>query len=344
MKNILLLLLVLNCFFFTGQSQDIHFSFAEANPLVLNPALAGVNYVREATVNYRSQWSSLGDPYKTTTAGFQSRIPNKRRNSGNTLALGVQFVNDRAGNPGIVSNSFSLVIADHVRISRESKLGVGLTIGLCQRAIRQPDGQWASQYNGVAFDASLGSGESFDNIEYRFADAGMGILYSYGRRGGTLAKNEDLLINAGLSVYHLNRPGNSFFDDSDERLPIRYSLFANADISIPGFDGAVMPGIYLHRQADFSELLLGAYYKFKLITDTRYTGFTKPLSLSVGMFGRIGDAAIAKMMLDWDQYSFGYAFDFNTSGLNPYSNGNGAHEIFLRFIMPETRPTRSSRF
>lgn len=344
MKKSFLLSLTLHCFFFTAHSQDIHFSFAENNPLVLNPALAGANYVREATVNYRSQWSSLGDPYKTTTVGFQSRILKKRRNSGNTLALGVQFVNDRAGNPGIVSNSFSLVIADHVRLSRDSKLGVGLILGLGQRAIRQPGGQWASQYNGVSFDPSVGSGESFDNIDYRFADAGMGILYSYGRRGGTLAKSEDLLINSGFSVYHINRPMNSFFDDGSERLPMRYSLFANAEIAIPGVDGAVMPGIYIHRQADFSELLMGGYYKFKLIADTRYTGFNKPLSLSVGLFGRIGDAAIAKMMLDWDQYSFGYAFDFNTSGLNPYSNGNGAHEVFLRFIMPESRPTRSSRY
>lgn len=344
MKKLHLLLMVIGFLPFSTRSQDVHFSLAENNPLVLNPALAGANFVREATLNYRSQWSSLGEPYKTTTVGFQSRIPNNRGRGGNILACGVQFVNDRAGDPGIVSNSFSLIIADHVRLSRESKLGVGLSIGLGQRAIRQPEGQWASQYNGAGFDPSLGSGEFFDNIEFRFADAGMGILYSYERRGGTLARSEDLLINAGLSVYHINRPGNSFFDDSDERLPVRYSLFANADIAIPGADGAVMPGIYIHRQADFREFLIGAYYKFKLIADTRYTGFNKPLSLSVGLFGRIGDAAITKLMLDWDQYSFGYAFDFNTSGLNPYSNGNGAHEVFLRFIMPEIRPTRSSRY
>jgi len=253
-------------------------------------------------------------------------------------------VNDRAGNPGIVSNGFSMVIADHVRLSNESKLGVGISIGYGQRSLRQQNGQWASQYNGVNFDPSLSSGEFIDNLEYRFADIGMVVLYSYGRRGGTLAKSDDRFLNAGLSVYHINRPGNSFIGDEGDRLPMRYSLFVNAEIAVNAVDGALMPGFYYHRQANFSELLVGSYYKFKLIDETRYTGFYKPLSLSLGLFGRIGDAAIVKMIIDWDQYSFGYAYDINTSGLSAYTNSNGAHEVFLRFILPETKPMRTLRY
>ena len=66
-------------------------------------------------------------------------------------------------------------------------------------------------------------------------------------------------------------------------------------------------------------------------------------SVSFGLFGRLKDAAILKLMLDWDQYSFGYSFDFNTSGLNEYSSGFGANEIFLRFRMSEGGPSRFSR-
>ncbi len=82
--TLILLLSCLPCI-----SQDIHFSFAERNPLVLNPAFAGANYKKEATLNYRNQWSSLGDPITTTTLGFHSRITAERRNSGNTLAIGI---------------------------------------------------------------------------------------------------------------------------------------------------------------------------------------------------------------------------------------------------------------
>ncbi len=325
-------------------AQDIHFSFAENNPLVLNPALAGANYTKEATLNYRNQWSSLGSPFKTTTAGFSSRIASQKRNATNTVAWGVQFINDRVGDPGMLGNAASLVLADHIQLGSESKLGVGLSFGIGQRALRQTEGQWASQYNGVTYDPSAPSGEAFENLDFRFADAGLGILYTYGRRGGTLARSEDLVINTGVSAYHVNRPNSSFIREGDERLPVRYSAFANAEIAIADRDAAVLPGLYYHRQGAFQELLLGASYKLKVISDTRYTGFNKPLAFSLGLFGRWQDAAVAKLRLDWDQYSFGYAYEFNTSRLNPYTNGTGAHEIFLRFIVPDSRPLRSSRY
>lgn len=329
---------------FASPAQDVHFSFAGSNPMVLNPALAGANYNKEATLNHRRQWGSLGEPFTTTTAGFSSRIPNQKRSASNNFALGFQFLNDKAGEPSIVSNSFSLVLADHLRIGENSTLGAGMMIGFGQRSLQQATGQWATQYNGMAYDPSLSSGETLDNLEFRFVDAGIGMVYAYGRRGGTLARTEDLTFNVGVSLYHVNRPNFSFFREQEDKLPLRLSVFTNAEIAIASMDAALMPGFYFHRQGNFTEVLLGSFYKLKIIKDTRYTGFNKPLAISLGLFGRIGDAAVIKMLLDWDQYSLGYAFDFNTSGLNNFSGGNGAHEIFLRFTSPFSRPTRLSRY
>jgi type IX secretion system PorP/SprF family membrane protein len=341
-----LLLLIIGCLYIHAniEAQDIHFSIAASNPIVLNPALAGANYNKEATLNYRSQWGSLGEPYKTTTAGYSARLQNKKRNASNNFALGVQFVNDKAGDPSIVNNSFSVVLADHLRVGTNSTLGVGMMLGLGQRSIRQSQGKWASQYNGTAYDPSLSSGEGLNNLDFRFVDAGVGMVYAYGRRGGTLARNEDKAFNVGVSVYHVNRPNYSFFKEQEDRLPVRISAFANAEFAVEAMDAAVLPGIYFHQQGNATEILLGSFYKFKLMKDTRYTGFNKALALSVGLFGRLGDAAIVKMMLDWDQYSFGYAFDFNTSRLNNSTNGFGANEIFLRFTAPFSRPSRGSRY
>jgi len=338
---------LLICFFLflsiISNAQDIHFSFAERNPLVLNPALAGANFKKEATLNYRNQWSSLGDPITTTSLGFYSRLTKQRRNIGNTLALGLQFVNDKAGNPTISSNSFSFILADHIQISNESKIGVALSAGYAQRAIRINDGQWATQYNGTAYDPSLGSGESLETTEFRYLDLGAGIVYTFIESGRTFSQSESRIINVGLSAYHLNRPNNSFYDLNTDRLPVRVSAFASAELGIPGTNGAVLPGVYYHQQGSANQLLVGALYKFRITDDTKYTGFNKPLSVSFGLFGRLKDAAILKLMLDWDQYSFGYSFDFNTSGLNEYSSGFGANEIFLRFRLPEGGPSRFSR-
>jgi type IX secretion system PorP/SprF family membrane protein len=326
-----------------SNAQDIHFSFAERNPLVLNPALAGANFKKEATLNYRNQWSSLGDPITTTSLGYYSRLTKQRRNIGNTLALGIQFVNDKAGNPSISSNNLSFVLADHIQISNESKIGVAISAGYAQRAIRIEDGQWATQYNGSVYDPSLGSGESLETTEFRYLDMGVGLLYTYIEGGRMFSQTDKRLINVGVSAYHINRPNNSFFAVNTDRLPVRYSAFASAEIGIESTNGAFLPGVYYHQQGSSNQLLVGALYKFRITDDTRYTGFNKPLSVSFGVFGRLKDAAILKMMLDWDQYSFGYSFDFNTSGLNEYSSGFGANEIFLRFRLPEGGPSRFSK-
>ncbi|MFM9008169.1 MAG: PorP/SprF family type IX secretion system membrane protein [Bacteroidota bacterium] len=340
MKRILTCCCIL--FFVYGKTtgQDIHFSFAEQTPLLLNPAMAGANHEMEGIVNYRNQWSSLGDPYKTTSASFHSRINSAKRKSGNILALGIRLHNDRAGNPGMVSNAASLVIADHVKTGLYSKIGVGMDLGFGQRYIKSADGRWASQYDGTNYNPGSASGETLENFDFRYFDAGIGILYSYEHRTGTLAKTMDRMLNVGLSVYHVNRPNNSFVRENAERLPLRYTFFAHGEMALSGTDMAILPGITIHQQGNFSEYLIGSSIKYTLMDKTRYTGFQKPLSLTAGLFGRLKDAAIVKFAMDWDQYAFGYAFDFNTSKLNRFTNGSGAHEIFLRFSVSEIRPLR----
>ena len=48
--------------FLTGESfaQDPEFSQFYANPLYLNPALAGVTICARANANYRNQWPAIG--------------------------------------------------------------------------------------------------------------------------------------------------------------------------------------------------------------------------------------------------------------------------------------------
>lgn len=341
MKKIALTI-VLFCGMCAGAlGQDIHFSFPEFSPLALNPAMAGANWAMEGMINYRNQWTSLGAPFKTTAAAFHARIPSKQRNPTNQFAMGIQAMNDKAGLPGITSNSVALTVADHVRINRQSKIGLGISVGFAQRTISQTGGEWASQYDGNAFNPALPSGEVFSNPVLGVLDASAGILYTYRYKQSTLAKSMDRFFNIGFSAYHLNRPNNSFFESTRERLPVRYTAFANGEFALGESNAAIMPGIWYHRQGVFSQLLLGSSMRFKIVDETRYTAFEKPLSIVFGLFGRLKDAAIARVALDWDRYSIGYAFDFNTSGLRNSSGGQGAQEIFLRVNLSDAQPLRT---
>lgn len=329
-KNLIIIVMV---FCLTGfiSGQDIHFSNAEFSPLVLNPALAGANSGLQANLSHRTQWGQLGESFRTVAASFDFRFQNKNALKTNLLAMGVNFFNDRIGVWGMNTNSVALSLVDHVRLNAKSQLSFALNAGYCQRSFQNPNGQWTSQYNGIAYNSQIDSGEDFNNQIFGFIDVGAGILYTYSSKVKAIAQNKDKQLNLGLAAYHLNRPNNSFVEMSSERLPIRYTAFVNAEISINGTDGVIMPGFYSQFQGVYSQYLFGAYYKYKFNSGSNYTGYERPFALSLGFFTRIKDAYIAKLMIDWDQFSFGYSYDFTYSTLTFNSNRLGANEIFVRF-------------
>jgi type IX secretion system PorP/SprF family membrane protein len=314
-------------------AQDLHFSNPEYSPLTLNPALAGANSGMQANLNHRIQWGKLGDSFRSTAASFDARVTEDNSSKSNVLAVGLNFFNDKAGNLGMMSNNLALSVANHVKIDSRNKLSLAINAGYCQRSIQSADGIWASQFNGVVYDAGVSSGEEFNNQSFGFFDAGAGILYSFNQKSSGFDENSERRVNIGFAAFHLNRPNFSFVESKNERLNVRYSAFIDAEISIQGTDGILQPSAFFHNQGNASQILVGTYYKYKLNSGSKYTGYEKPFSISFGLFGRLKDALIAKMIIEWDQFALGYSYDVTLSGLSNNSNGLNASEIFVRFNM-----------
>jgi type IX secretion system PorP/SprF family membrane protein len=318
---------------FRSLAQDIHFSQMEYSPLTLNPALAGANSPMQGIVNYRSQWNSVAVPYKTIAASFDMRFNEKNRNKKGIIAGGINFFNDQAGDLKVNTNNVNLNLAYHLMLNRNSTLGLGIYSGFGQRSIDPNSGRWGTQYDGLAYNAALPSQETFNNATFSFFDAGTGLVYAYRKNQGYTTQNNQLSINAGFAAYHVNRPGYSYLDQNTEKLLMRYSAFANAEIGIQNTKGSVLPGIYFQRQGTSMEIFYGAYYKYILSSGSAATGFTRPMSLSFGLFNRFADAMVAKIMFEYDQYSAGFAYDVNISSLTTVSKARGGFEVFLRFNM-----------
>lgn len=314
-------------------AQDVHFSFAELSPLAINPALAGANADKEIILNYRNQWSRVGTPYATQNAAFHGRLSNTKKKQDNWICAGLQLTSDKAGAPGVNNNGLSLSLADQIKVGRNARVGLGLQVGFAQRSIRPADGRWGSQYDGNAYNAGLQSGEENGNISKNYADIGAGAIYSYTKRKGSVTGSIDRLFNIGFAAYHVNQPDYGFVTSENAKLPIRYTFFANGEFAIRQGAAALMPGAYVFRQGTFSEYLVGLYYKYNVINPSKYTGYVKPLSVSLGVFARANDAAILKLLVDYHRYSIGYSFDANTSKLSTYIRSRGAHELVLRFVI-----------
>lgn len=313
--------------------QDIHFSQMEFSPLTLNPALAGANSPMQGIVNYRSQWKSVAMPYKTIAASFDARFNENKRQKSGIIAGGINLFNDQSGDLKVNTNYANLSLAYHLLLDRTSTLGLGIYTGFGQRSINPSAGRWGSQYNGIEYDKAISSGETIGNQSFGFLDAGAGILYTYKRNQGYMTQNNQLAFNAGFAAYHVNRPGYSFVDQNAERLYVRWSGFVNSTIGLQNSNGVLLPGIYFQRQKTSMEILYGLYYQIMLDEGSKFTGYSRPMSIYLGLFNRYKDAMVGKFMFEWDQYAAGFAYDINISSLKEVSNTKGGFEIFLRFNM-----------
>jgi type IX secretion system PorP/SprF family membrane protein len=325
----------------TAFSQDAHFSQVEFSPLTLNPALAGAKSSMQGLLNYRSQWNSVAVPYSTIAASFDARFNENNRQKKGIFAGGINFLNDQAGDLRVNTTNVNINLAYHLILDQTSTLGVGLYTGYGQRSISPAGSRWGLQYDGMGYNSSIDSGEEFNNQSFGYLDAGAGILYSLKQDEGNMTQNRQPMLTWGFAVYHVNRPSFSYLNQDGERLSMRISTFINANIGIQNTRGAILPGIYYQRQNSAQEIFYGLYYKYLLTESSKVTGFNKPMSLYVGLFNRWKDAMVGKIMLEYDQFSAGFAYDINTSNLSTVSEYRGGFELFLRFNMGDGGGSKS---
>ena len=325
------------------KAQDVHFSHVEFSPLTLNPALAGANSPMQGIVNYRSQWNSVAVPYSTIGASFDARFNENKRQKKGIIAGGINFFNDQSGDLKMNITNVNLNLAYHLILDKTSTLGVGIYTGYGQRSIDPNGGKWGNQYDGMSYNSALSSGETFNNPSFGYMDAGAGILYAYKNGQGYMTQNSNFELNWGFSMYHVNRPFYSFLNRDEERLYIRMSTFINATIGIQNTRGSILPGIYYQRQKTAQEIFYGIHYKYMLTEGSKVTGFNKPMALYIGVFNRFKDAMVGKFMFEYDQFSAGFAYDINISGLYEVSRARGGFELFLRYNMVNSRGISKSR-
>lgn len=103
-----------------GQQDPIYSQYL-MNPLVLNPAYAGINNNLTATASYRVQWSGLaGQPQTLNLNGSSSILENK-------LGVGVTLLQDKIGNATI--SDFNASVAYKLKVSEEYSLSFGMQVG-----------------------------------------------------------------------------------------------------------------------------------------------------------------------------------------------------------------------
>jgi type IX secretion system PorP/SprF family membrane protein len=323
-------------------SQDIHFSQLPMAPLNLNPALAGANYSNQLSLVYKDQWKSSDAQFTTIYAGYDQRFFENNKNG--FLAGGINFFSDKAGDSQMKTNYAGITMGYHLRLDQKQLLGLCIQPSFGQKSIDFSALRWGMQYNGNGYDSNLPTGESGTMAnQFSYFDIGAGMVYTYKKSEHYMTSNDHLLINAGYSVNHINRPRYTFFNSENENLFMRHTLFVNAQIGFKNSKISLLPGFYSMLQGSHTEFLLGTYCRYSLQDKSHYTGIKKEAAFSLGGFYRFGDAIAIKTMIDWAQFSFGFSYDINLSGYTTATQGRGGFELAIRFVIPN-RLSQSSKY
>lgn len=296
LSGFILVLAFAGIFCETGYAQDPQFTQFYANPLFLNPALAGAARCPRLIMNYRNQWPGISGNYLTYSASYDQHVDQLQG------GIGLMAYNDAAGEGTIETTSFSGIYSYQLPVTRTFSIKAGFEASYFQKSI-----DWSKLTFGDMIDARYGF--IYQTQEVPGANTVRNVDFSAGALGFSK------IFYFGFSVHHLTEPNESFFTSEESRLPRRYTAHGGAVIPFNRRypkDGSISPNILFQSQGTFTQLNFGLY-----VTKGPIVG---------GVWYRSNDAFIVLAGVQTDRFRFGYSYDVTTSSLT-LSQSGGSHEL-----------------
>lgn len=297
--------------------QDLHFSQFFNNPLLTNPANTG--FIPDADyrlgASYRNQYSNImAVPYKTMSVFGDAQVFRDRIVNG-WMGLGGVILRDVAGTGSLTSTQIYASIAYHQMLGLSSLLTAGFNVGWANKRIDQSKLTFPDQFDGKFFDATLPTSVQLVNNNVSYFDMQAGLNYAY-------FPTENIYINAGYSIQHVNHPKETFFaEDNSSKLAMRHIGFINGIFKMS--DNVIInPNVYYTTMAKASDFMFGMNAAYNLSGDGSK-------QIVAGLYYRYGDAIIPMIGLEINHIRFTFSYDVTTSSLKNYNHSFGADEFNL---------------
>ncbi|MEO8763487.1 MAG: PorP/SprF family type IX secretion system membrane protein [Ginsengibacter sp.] len=295
--------------------QDLHFSQFFNNPLLTNPANTG--FIPDADyrlgASYRNQYSNImAVPYKTMSIFGDAQVFRNKIETG-WLGLGGVILRDVAGTGSLISTKAYASIAYHQELGLSSLLTAGFNVGWANKRIDQTKLTFPDQFDGKFFDINQPTSVKLLNSSVSYFDLQVGMNYAY-------FPTEDVYINAGYSIQHVNQPKETFFEDNnDDKISMRHIAFLNGLFKVTD-DVIINPNIYYTTQAGASELVLGINAAYNLSEHGEK-------QIIAGLYYRYQDAIVPMVGLEINNVRFSFSYDVTTSSLRNFNHSMGATEF-----------------
>lgn len=279
-------------------AQDPQFTQFYANPLYLNPAMAGTARCPRFCLNYRNQWPAISGNYVTYSASYDQHV--------DALGggIGILVTNDRAGRGILNTTNAALMYSYQLNVSRKFTLKFGLQAAYFQKSIdwsRLTFGDMIDERRGFIYDTKEVPGKNSKGG----ADFAAGV-FGYTKR-----------FYGGFAAHHITQPDEGLLTTSKLPLKITGHFGALLPVGDKSKEIYISPNIIYQRQQNFQQLNLGLY--------------VSKGSIVGGLYYRNQDAFI--MLLGFQQQFFriGYSYDVTVSKLTNATAGS--HEISFSIVL-----------
>ncbi len=295
MKRIIIILLTTTL---SATSQDIHFSQYKNSTFFTNPSITSVqgsDY--HVLLQKRNQWQVVADPFSTFLMSIESK------NILNNNSFGIHFMNDIAGDARYQTTGSIINYSKCVRKNFTTFFAVGLSAGFYQRKI---------SFDNLVFIEQ----ENIDNVSFFYPDLNFGLLIKK-------IINNSIDLYSGISLFHINRPNQSLFENDKELLYPRFNMHTKANILL--YDNwKITPHIFFSKQNINQELIIGSDLQYLLYKD-------KNVFFGVGTNYRHKDAIYYNANIKAGSFEVILNYDVNISSLKTASNYNGAYELLISY-------------
>ncbi len=296
--------------------QDIHFSQFRHAPYSFNPALTGsFDGNSRVIVNYRSQWYSLDNNYKTLGMSLERDVLNDRR-----FFAGFNFFYDRSGDIRyavsklLLSGAYRYALLNH-------EFKAGLQVGWVFKQFDWNGSTSPNQWDPLTgrFNPSLSNGEPNQGATSNHPSINFGTNYKTKFFGNVISE-------FGFSLFNVNQPKDEFLQSY--KIPIAFG--GNILVKIPVTSGISIEPLFMIRNFENANYLLaGSDIKLR-VPDNDY----KIEKMKTGMMLRSGysrniDALIIHLGLESFTMEYGLSYDINISELQPATNYQGAFEVYF---------------
>ena len=296
------------------RAQDPEFSQFYANPLYLNPAMAGVEGTAKVFLGYRNQWPGATNPYSTYQASYEQYLEPLQG------GIGIHVMNDRQG--GGVFNTISLdaVYSYHLQVSRELMVTGGIQASMGHRNMSPVGLVLPDELAGNPVTTLTG----YSRI---YPDFSVGLAGFYRNLFG------------GVAVHHLHQPFTGASDNPNTRLSRKFTAHVGA--MIPIYEKRlgkevlqVSPNLVFIQQDTYQQLNYGLEVVYSNLLGGVW--FRQDLMFSYG-------TAIFSVGYGNDQFRVRYSYDAKLSAPDVHIPSLGSHEISMVIIFENINKSNKHR-